>query len=139
MFSEYREHPENEEHRHLLIVAVCDLGMGIPRSLPRKGWYSQIKQFLFNEALSNEDGHLIQAAIKVGASRTGKDHRGKGLMEVRSVLEGLKGTMQIHSNCGAYRYEASTGKETCNNFAPSQSICGTVVVWVIPVEGHQES
>jgi hypothetical protein len=133
MFSEYRE--------QRLIVAVCDLGIGIPRSLPKdkSGLWPKIVLFLTDEHLLDEDANRIRAAIAVGTSRTNAEYRGKGLMEIRSVLDGLSGKINIYSNCGIYRYDAATQKETCLTFPPATSIHGTIVLWNIPVEQRSGS
>ena len=133
MFSEYRD--------RRLIVTICDLGIGIPRSLPKdkSGLWPKVLRFLTDERLLDADANRIRAAIAVGTSRTNADHRGKGLMEIRSVLDGLGGGIRIHSNCGLYRYDAKTQEETWANFSSDTSIRGTLVLWNIPVEQRSES
>jgi len=137
MFSQYLD--------GVLCVALCDLGIGIPRSLPKdtSGMWGLI-QSMFSKPEDDNDVRRIQAAIRVGATRTLTANRGKGLMEIRSVLDGLGGRMHIHSNRGYYLYDAKKNAakqeaETCMNFAPESSIQGTVLMWQIPVPKQASS
>jgi hypothetical protein len=126
MFSQYLEHD--------LTVALCDLGIGIPRSLPtRDEIWKRVARLMFFRGWTDDDAYRIQAAMNVGATRTKKRHRGKGLNDMRTALDGLQGRLQIHSNSGFYAYDAATQKETCKNFTTEDSILGTIVLWSIPV------
>lgn len=60
-------------------------------------------------------------------------------MEIRSVLDGLRGKIHIHSNCGFYHYNAESQSEKCTNFPPEMSIRGTIVLWHIPVKQPAKS
>lgn len=127
MFSEHRD-------GHL-VVAFCDIGIGIPRSLPLNdaGLWDDIRELFMSR--TDNDAERIRAAIEVGRSRTGKGHRGKGLMEIRSVLDALRGRLAIHSNRGSYLYDASNKQEKAVTF--SANIRGTVIMWNIPVVQEQ--
>jgi len=127
MFSQYKD--------GRLTIALADLGIGIPRSLPRnkEGLFAAMIAAIRQRGEPEEDVYLIKAAIEEGQTRTEQAHRGKGLMDMRSVLDDVKGTMHIHSNRGSYKYEAGTRTETCTNFGPKLSIRGTIVVWEIPI------
>jgi len=116
-----------------LTVAICDLGIGIPRSLreDRAGWYGEIVAFLAKSGWTSSDGDLISAAIAIGETRTQEKYRGKGLMDIRTVLDELGGSLQIHSNSGFYVYEAKTKKATWKTF--DASILGTLVIWQVPL------
>lgn len=118
-----------------LTVGVCDLGMGIPKSLRRNeaGLLPLIKGVLSKKGLKENDGTLIQAAMEVGATRTQKSHRGKGFRDMRAVLDRLNGTLQVHSDCGVYTYIASGGREHSACFKETKSIRGTLILWQIPL------
>jgi hypothetical protein len=118
-----------------LSVGLCDLGVGIPRSLriDKAGLLGLILGIIGGLRLLPNDANLIRGAMALGATRTKQEHRGKGLMDMRSVLDGLKGTLQIHSGRGFYGYRAAEAREQCTNFRRSMSIGGTVVLWEIPV------
>jgi hypothetical protein len=125
---------QREEGR--LTVAICDLGMGIPRSLPKDvGVADALKAWLFGHSIQDDDGARIKAAFTVGTSRTGLANRGKGLMEIRSVLDGLHGRIHIHSNRGYYIYDGDKRAEVrCTTFPLKSSILGTLVLWSVPVK-----
>jgi hypothetical protein len=71
--------------------------------------------------------------MALGASRTKQMHRGKGLLDMRRVLDGLNGTLQIHSGRGFYQYKAGAGREECKNFNKSMTVGGTLVLWELPL------
>lgn len=127
MFSQFKDNQ--------LTVGLGDLGIGIPDSLreDEAGLLGPIMELLRALHMSPHDGNLIQSAMKISKSRTKEQHRGKGLADMRRVLDGLKGTLQIHSRRGFYAYDAATGRERCTNFKKSMSVAGTLVLWVIPM------
>jgi len=123
MFSQRKD-----EH---LYVVFCDLGIGIPRSLPIKKpslFKSVLK--LFNKV---SDAVLIREAVKYSRSRTQQEHRGKGLKQFLSVLNNAPGgVLYIYSNKGCYT-TGSAGDRTLNF---RDSIYGTMISWRIPLN-HQ--
>jgi hypothetical protein len=91
----------------------------------------------FAVCLGHSDGNLIRAAMEVGKTRTHEKHRGKGLMDLRAVLDALGGVLQIHSNCGFYEYVAENSNEKCKTFK-QMSILGTLVLWSVPIPQEQK-
>ena len=124
MFSQVKE--------GLLYMAFCDLGIGIPRSLEldRHRLRQHVMGWLTSAGLYATDGNIIKGAMAIGKTRTGKTNRGKGLFDMRSVLDRLGGKMQIHSGRGVYDYDAKDGEEQCSDLMP---ILGTLIVWQIPL------
>lgn len=116
-----------------IVVAICDLGIGIPRSvhLDRHGQLEPILKILGALGLRRGDGSFIKGAMELGFSRTKEENRGKGMSDIRKVLDGLQGRLQVHSNRGVYIYDASTGKDDWTTL--KASILGTVLLWMIPV------
>lgn len=100
----------SQEKDGRLDVAICDLGIGIPRSLPRKkipGWIEAINLFLDKFSLGGKspDCAMIKAAIEIGATRTDLPYRGKGLRQIADVVvQSGGGRLTIHSNSGGYFY-----------------------------------
>ena len=96
----YREEDEK------IFVAFCDLGVGIPVTLPQTTEKSILDKALEKLGITkHSDGRLIQAAIEVKRSRTEKKHRGKGLLDMIKTLENTKsGRLSIFSNKGGYFY-----------------------------------
>lgn len=101
-----------EEDDHIF-VAFCDLGVGIPVTLPKTIEQNQ-EQSIFTNILLKlfgsdknkySDGELIRAAIEVKRSRTLKRHRGKGLLDMIKAIETIQGgRLAILSNKGGYMY-----------------------------------
>ncbi|WP_417864565.1 hypothetical protein [Vreelandella venusta] len=109
-----------------LTVVLCDLGVGIPDSLPKT------KPNLI-EALINllgkrlTDSKLIKEAVVDSVTRTHKSYRGKGLRQIVKTVDSCdKGEMFILSNCGGYRYRSGGEIDTVDY---SSSMCGTIVGW----------
>jgi len=81
--------------------------------------------------LGSKDSAYIRVAFELGKSRTKAQHRGKGLQELKTVIEGVGGWLQVLSNNGLYRYAVNGKGETTRDFA--DSIFGTVISWQVPV------
>lgn len=116
-----------------LYVAICDLGIGIPRSL-REGSKWTLKQVteLVKSFGGRRDSAFIKAAVLLGRSSTDEEHRGKGLQDIKAVFDVMPtGTLRILSNRGTYSYLAEDGTEQLTDH--SSSILGTLVVWLIPL------
>jgi len=120
------------EMENRLLVCVCELGVGIPGSLPLKYTREFIESFV--SKISNgrrpHDGRLIQSAMAIARSRTNKDHRGKGFQDMRAVVDASPGgQLHVFSNRGMFQYK--DGKEKAR--ACRDSILGTVVTWSLPL------
>ncbi|MEJ1422243.1 MAG: hypothetical protein Q2484_17125 [Candidatus Sedimenticola sp. (ex Thyasira tokunagai)] len=124
----------SQEKDGRLDVCFCDLGIGIPESLPEKkpGLWQSIMSKL-GETIT--DGNIIEEAIQYSLSRTGHEYRGKGLKQLTSVLTNTEGGhLILHSNRGCYFHE--NGKTQIYNY--SDSVGGTLISWSLPIasEGH---
>ncbi|WP_456378843.1 hypothetical protein [Thiolapillus sp.] len=108
-----------------LYVAFCDLGIGIPGSLPiqRPSVFKQLQRLERNA----RDSDCIEAAVKDSVSRTKKSHRGKGLYQITRVLMEHQDDAQliIYSNRGCYIRKTSEEKL----FDYKDSINGTMICW----------
>lgn len=113
-------------------LVICDLGVGIPGSLPRT-WTEDVEAFAKTMiGKKREDHQLIKFAMKLGRSRTNLTHRGQGLKDILKVVKTQKvGRLGIFSNCGVYNFDGPTGY-TFGCSEPT-SILGTVVQWRVPV------
>jgi len=122
----------SQERDNDLTVVVCDLGIGIPRSLPLK-WEPGTLARIFDGVVGHgPDVRAIRAAMRVGASSTGKRHRGRGLPQIWHELRnlGAKGVI-ILSNCGMLVWDGESGQERAREF--TDSIHGTVIAWQVPL------
>ncbi len=121
------------ESENSLYVAICDLGVGISGSLPARFDRELITRVLSKFGGNIHDGVMIQAAIELARTRTNRKGRGKGLGDLKRVVDEVAGTrLYIFSNKGLVEYWG--GKETVRNF--HQSIKGTLIVWIIPLKGN---
>ncbi len=111
-----------------LTVVFCDLGIGIPRTLPIKKPSLYRKLITFRK--THQDSEYIKIAVKYGTTRMGKAERGKGLGDMVNTITNLKsGTVQIISNRGFY-FKDETRVKTGNL---TKSILGTLIYWRVPL------
>lgn len=119
-----------------LFVAVCDLGIGIPRSLPIKYPSELISSIVANipGMHANSDAKMIHAAMQLHRTSTQLKGRGKGLTDFVKVIDSVPGArLFIFSNRGLVRYQ--NGTSTRVSF--QRSVKGTIVLWTIPIKGNQ--
>lgn len=115
-----------------LMIMFCDLGVGIPRTLPKLYPMELIRNLLsVLPGLNPNDGQMIQAAMQLGRTRTGLTNRGKGLNDLRSFVDNAgAGELHIFSGHGHYQYNPSKG-EHVRNYATG--IAGTLIKWTVPM------
>ncbi len=111
-----------------ITVVFCDLGLGIPTTLPVK------KEALWKRLVSlnlTSDADVIEHALEDSVTRTRKEERGKGLKQLVDVVSQTAiGEVAIFSNRGALFYKVG-GVIKKQNY--SDSIFGTLIHWTIPV------
>jgi len=116
-----------------LQVIVCDLGIGIPRSLPLNWEPGLLDRLLSTFTKDGNDVRSIRAALAVGASSTGAPHRGKGLQQIWNTLRNAKGaSVAILSNHGQLSWSGVDQKEFALEFGTS--INGTMIIWTVEIE-----
>lgn len=134
-----------------LTIIVCDLGVGIPNTLPLKHPESLLTHITrtFN-ILGETDADLIRKSTFIKRTRTLMTHRGKGGADIRSITEHYpEALLSIRSNRGSYvvvgadfkhkkrdkgrAFIAGTNeREWASNH--STSIYGTLIEWTISLE-----
>ena len=120
----------SQEKDGKLSVVFCDLGIGIPSSLPRT------RPRLWHLMRNMSQGRQIEGAVRNSETRTKKQHRGKGLRQIIQTISSCKGGRAlILSNKGWYSMKA--GKKESGDFA--DSIMGTVIYWQMPLPPRLES
>lgn len=114
-------------------IVFFDQGLTIPRALPRTKFGEHVMAHL-NKALNVfgfdqvDDGELIDAAMEVSRTSTGKSERGLGLGQMRGLVErGNDGHMRIISRRGDYQYQRSKVKADVLN--RKNGIGGTLIEW----------
>lgn len=123
-----------------LAIIVCDLGVGIPTTLPQKHSESVLRNVLeFLKIGGTNDSELIQAATYLKHTRTGERYRGKGGNDIRSLLTHYSNAkLVIYSNRGCYidrTFSTRRGKESTEILSERRhSIMGTLIEWSVPLE-----
>ncbi|WP_345849236.1 hypothetical protein [Shewanella algae] len=120
-----------------LSLIVCDLGHGIPNTLPKT--QSQLvldKIYAMLGPKSAGDAKLIQAATLVKKTRTHQSYRGKGGKDLTSLVDNNPGSkLTIFSNFGVYTYKGK-GLISGKGYNNRSSIKGTIVEWSLPLESE---
>lgn len=134
-----------------LSVIICDLGVGIPETLPKKHPESLLNLIRSTFSIfDNSDSELIRASTHIKSTRTQLDNRGKGGKDFRSIARNFPGaTLIVRSNKGAFfltgekasplkkvssRHfvDGTNNRESTQNH--SLSIRGTITEWIVPLE-----
>lgn len=138
-----------------LTIIVCDLGVGIPATLPLKHPEKLLTLIsrTFN-ILGQTDADLIRTSTFIKRTRTLMTHRGKGGADIRSIVEHYpEALLSIRSNRGAYvvagsefkrrivdkkitYIEGTNDREWISNH--SLSIYGTLIEWTISLEAVEK-
>lgn len=123
----------SSEMNGVLSIVFCDLGAGIPRTLPlkRKSVWNRLRR----KGLRS-DSEIIKFAIKDSVSRTRKSHRGKGLRQiVNAVSDAPEAQAVVLSNRGAVIVR-SGGVARAVDYR--DSILGTLIFWSIPLRVKED-
>jgi anti-sigma regulatory factor (Ser/Thr protein kinase) len=121
-----------------LTIIFYDQGIGIPETLPKT-----IRE-KFNHLihlLSNDDGKMIEAATKLGRSRTEKDHRGGGLEDIKNYLANQdieNGYFKIYSNRGEFFYKKNGNIEEESAVNKNQKLQGTLIEWQVCIKENKD-
>jgi hypothetical protein len=123
-----------------LIIIVCDLGVGIPSTIPKNYSKASIRDVLeFLKVSKTNDSELIHASTYLNKTRTKMAHRGKGGKDIRGLLDHYPGaSLGIYSNKGCFKDSNRTTRSGAKHaFAlkdeQKKSIKGTVIEWSIPI------
>ena len=136
LFKESRWWMLSQEREGKLTVVLCDLGIGIPRSLPKSALFNVER---FNELLAllnrKRDLASIRAAVEFGRSRTGLQNRGRGLPQILDSVQAADvGYVRISSNRGIYQIQA--GSKDPFEIEATKSISGTLIQWQVQIAGE---
>ncbi len=124
-----------------LVFLICDLGVGIPKTLPFTQTNNIIKKLVeFMGRPLNSDVDYIKAALQVKKTRTDLSHRGKGGADLQSVIESTPNSrLCIMSNRGCYHYNNRDGKFLPEiMFDNKLSIGGTIVQWSVDLQSGEK-
>lgn len=134
-----------------MTLIICDLGVGIPQTLPLKHDLSLLTSITRAlNILGNSDAELIRTSTFIKRTRTHLTYRGKGGADIRSITENFPSALlSIRSNRGCYVVAGRDfqgkiqGKN--RNYVPDTdqhewtsnhqgSICGTLVEWTVSLK-----
>lgn len=119
----------------MLSVMVCDLGIGIPRSLPLTWDKYFLKRLSTYFPGSLPEVTSIRMALVLGESSTGEDHRGRGLPQIWNAPQGAEqGSVGIFSGHAYLGYNKETGESQSQY---NDSILGTLISWTLPIEASE--
>lgn len=123
-----------------LHIVFCDLGIGIPRSLPRNWREYCIDSLRMSKVSSGKhDLKMIEKALELGRTRTAKTNRGLGFHQnIVAAAEKLGGKLLIYSNKAVVNIDYTDSRNHVkirDHF--KRSILGTVILWTIPIESAQ--
>jgi hypothetical protein len=119
----------SQQREDTLHIVFCDLGIGIPESLPIVN--SRLKEILSTFGRDRSDLEAIRLATELGKTSTSQPNRGKGLPEILDAArKSEQGACVIYSNRGQFGF-VSGGKTIENQF--SNSIFGTLIEWRVPI------
>jgi hypothetical protein len=125
---------------NMLVVVICDKGIGISKSLPltrKEGMIEQFRNALQLKRLN--DSAMIKIASRMGKTRTQQGNRGKGLKDVKSIIDTLnEGHLGIYSNKGYYRYFRKDSVLQDYMKEQKTSVCGTIIEWAIPLDAEAQ-
>lgn len=123
----------SQEKDGYLSVSFCDLGAGIPRTLPIK--HPSLWKRLLKFGKSS-DANAIDYAVRDSKSRTKKTYRGHGLGQIMRVCESMEGAQVIiFSNKGALT-RINRHKKL---YSFPDSILGTLICWKVPLQEKKAS
>lgn len=115
-----------------LDIAICDLGMGIPKTLLTKPELADTMMRLMARFKKRLHNALIEVAVESNRSRTKLAHRGKGLPDMLSFARTSEiGGFLIHSQKGFFTYNAANHVERGHDYRTA--ITGTLIHWHIPI------
>ena len=116
-----------------LTVAICDLGIGITKSLLSKPELSDYLRRAYR-ILSKRQIHkdLIKVAVSSDRTQTGLAYRGKGLPQMLDLIKGgSEGGFRVQSSYGLYQYDAATKSDQLMTL--EEKIRGTLIQWTLPL------
>ena len=123
----------------VLSVVVCDLGIGVRRSLPltlagEQGLYKKLMHIC--RKAKGIDNRALLAAMEYGRTSTREVQRGKGMRNAHRVVDELGvGNFVAMSNAGAYMYsrKPSYSVGASKTVRLRHSIQGTILGWELPL------
>lgn len=124
----------------MLHFIVCDIGMGIPRSLQDERKHQGIIDLVKKTLTHGGHSKLIEFAMESGRSKTRKAHRGLGMAELKKFITSIgQGRLVIMSSRGVCSYQAQDGQLNLKTRNHRTSIMGTTIGWSVPMDAFEQT
>ncbi len=116
----------------IMTVLFYDQGVGIPATLPRKGFYTELEILMEKlKLVTTHHGELIYGALEMGRTRSEQAHRGKGFKQLLDFsIHSNHGNMRIISGNGECEFHPS---KDCKVAHHSTSFGGTFIQWALKI------
>jgi len=132
-FNESRWWMFTHEVNGVLQVLVCDLGIGIARSLPLRWDHALLKRLATVFSASHPHVRAIKSALVLGATSTGEENRGKGLPQIwEATTNAPSGAVGIMSGKAYVHLDSDDGQIKSGPY--DSEFLGTLVTWRVPVQ-----
>ena len=123
----------------VLMVVVCDLGIGVNRALPltlanEQGLLKKLMHLV--RRTKGQDTRALMAAMEYGRSSTGLHERGRGMKNAHAVINDHgEGDFYAISNRGCYVYQKLSPSTEGHHRTVKlrHSIHGTILGWTLPL------
>jgi len=118
-----------------LHIALCDRGVGIPKTLVEKGMFKAVLAALKTEP---SDAEMIKAAMEY--TRSSRKARGGGLgsRDIQQlVLDAREGHLTIISGEGYYHLQGKNNNQIAQKIG--YDVAGTLIQWQIPLHRQSEA
>ncbi|MCX4031827.1 ATP-binding protein [Aeromonas caviae] len=123
-----------------LILVICDKGVGIPNTLPKTQAGLLQKIFEGLGIKTRTDSAFIKAASNLRETRTGLANRGKGIHDMKAVIDAHEsGLLTIFSNRGYYGYTGNSGNIADFVIDYKHSVRGTIIEWSLPLKDKEST
>lgn len=126
-----------DDHERTFGAYFYDQGVGIPATVPfRHGTW--LADAIAKLGIGNADADMIQAAMEIGRSKTNLSNRGKGMLDLKRILDDNLGELRITSGLGRYRI-SNLGDGPKEELSTSTvKLNGTLISWKIQLSDDAE-
>ena len=114
--------------QEVLYIVLCDRGVGIPKTLPKQGFFQKLHLKDANDAV------MIKSAMEYARTQhSASGNRGLGSGDIQKLIQQHdNGYLVIISGKGFYHLTNNTAEEKTRIL--SYNVGGTVIQWAIPLQ-----
>lgn len=107
---------------------LYDQGVGIPATVPYRH-AKPLQALALRLGLGNGDADMIKAAMELGRTATGEANRGKGMSDLRLLIDHTPGELRITSGRGRYVLVNDGSSLSEDIQSMKEGLRGTLVAW----------